>query len=132
MSEDPEIAGAATEALKSKLSQVWQRIYPIVHDRSVTLEGTVAWNYERAQAESVVRQVRGIRALTDQIEAINDLVPARIKEQVEQAFRARAERTAALSAACATPGVSSVLDELVVREAARYSSAIFEASTHLT
>ncbi len=139
---DPEIARSATEALKSMLPRSWQRIQPIVHDRSVTLEGTVEWNYERVQAENVVRRVNGIRALTNQIEVINNLVPAGIKEQVERAFRARAdldashvsvrtagsevtltgqvpsraERVAALAAACATPGVSTVLDELVVRE----------------
>ncbi len=72
---DPEIARATIEALKSMLPRTWQRIHPIVHDRGVTLEGTVEWAYERVQAESVARRVRGIRALTNRIEVNNDLAP---------------------------------------------------------
>lgn len=139
---DPEIARAAAEALKSLLPRIYQRIQVIVHERSVTLEGTVEWAAERVQAESIIRRVRGVRALTNRVEVINDLAAAGIKEQVEQALRARAdldashvsvhakgsevkltgqvaslaERTAAAAAVCATPGVSAVLDELVVSD----------------
>jgi osmotically-inducible protein OsmY len=138
---DPEIARAAIEALKSRLPRTWQTIQAIVEDRNVTLEGMVEWTYERMQAENAVLGVRGVREVANRIRVLGDMPSAGIKEQIEEAFRRCAdldashvsvetngsavkltgevasvtERTAALATACATPGVSTVADELTLR-----------------
>ena len=68
---DPEIARASIEALKVSLPLTWQRIQPVVQERCVILEGTVGSDFERAQAESALRRVRGVRSLTSRIRVDN-------------------------------------------------------------
>jgi len=102
-----------------------------VREGVVMLAG-YARNYgERSEAEAVAGRIVGVMAVANDIQV-----------RIEQAFRSRAdldasqvsmetdgsdvkltgkvtsvsERTAALAVACATPGVSTVMDELIVRE----------------
>jgi osmotically-inducible protein OsmY len=138
---DPEIARATIEALKSRLPRTWQAIQPVVENRNVILEGTVEWTFERMQAENAILGVVGVREVANRIRVVENMPTAVIKEQIEEAFRSRAnldathvsvetngsevkltgevasvaERTAAMAAARATPGVSTVTDELTVR-----------------
>jgi len=138
---DPEIARAVIEALKTTLPRTWQAIQAVVEDRNVILEGTVESAYERIQAENVILGVRGVRDVANRIGVLDNMPSAGIKEQIEEAFRGRAdldashvlvetkgsevkltgevasvaERAAAMAAASATQGVSTVLDELTVR-----------------
>ena len=39
----------------------------IVRDGHITLEGIVAWNYERVRAERAVKHLRGVRSVFNNI-----------------------------------------------------------------
>jgi len=64
---DPEIAREVTAALRRELPLCWQQIRPVVRDGSVTLEGRVEWLHQRAEAESIVRGVRGVVSVVNSI-----------------------------------------------------------------
>lgn len=88
---DPEIARDAVAAIKSWLPLSWESIKVIVKSAWVTLEGTVEWNYQRESAEKAVRQVRGVKGVTNLITLKPQVAPSEIKQKIEQAFRRSAE-----------------------------------------
>lgn len=138
---DPEIARACMQALRVALPQASRNIQLIVHNRSVTLEGVTFGAQERERAASVVRQVKGVTQLINNLRSTESLAPEPVKHLIEQEFRRRAdldasyvcvradgsevtltgevnspaEHDAAVAAARSTCGVSNVKDELVVR-----------------
>ena len=57
---DPEIAQDAVCVLKRTLPNCWDRIRPVVHQRNVTLEGTVNFLYQRQVAEVAVRRLKAV------------------------------------------------------------------------
>ena len=63
---DAEIFAAARSALDRRPG-VPQGVHVHVDDGSVTLTGSVRWPYERADAETAVRSVEGIRTLRNDI-----------------------------------------------------------------
>lgn len=138
---DPEIARAALAALKLELPLSWEAIQPIVHEREVRLEGTVAWNFEREKAEDAIRKLRGITRVQNSINIKPMTAPAEIKRLIEQAFersaevdagkisveadgsevtlrgevRSWVERDRAQATAWSAPGVRRVNNEIVLR-----------------
>ncbi|NUB25207.1 BON domain-containing protein [Azospirillum brasilense] len=88
---DPEIARDAVAAIKSWLPLSWENIKVIVKSAWVTLEGTAEWNYQRESAEKAVRQVRGVKGVTNLITLKPKVAPSEIKQKIEQAFRRSAE-----------------------------------------
>jgi osmotically-inducible protein OsmY len=138
---DPEIARAAMQALRITLPIGCRNIQAVVRNRAVTLEGVTEGSQERERAESVIRQVKGVVQVTNNLRISSDLAPDMVKQQIEQAFRRRAdldashvcvsaegsevtlsgevesleEHDAAVAAARATYGVSNVKDQLTVR-----------------
>jgi osmotically-inducible protein OsmY len=64
---DPEIARDAVIALKRVLPQCWERIRPLVHRGTVTLEGTVNAPYQREVAEDTVRRLTQVVAVINAI-----------------------------------------------------------------
>ncbi|MBK3798433.1 BON domain-containing protein [Azospirillum brasilense] len=88
---DPEIARDAVAAIKSWLPLSWESIKVIVKSAWVTLEGSVEWNYQRESAEKAVRQVRGVKGVTNLITLKPQVAPSEIKQKIEQAFRRSAE-----------------------------------------
>jgi osmotically-inducible protein OsmY len=55
---DPEIARDTVNVLKRALPLCWDRIRPLVRQRTVILEGTVNHPYERQVAEDAVRRLK--------------------------------------------------------------------------
>jgi osmotically-inducible protein OsmY len=130
---DPEIARAALTALKFALPLSWESIKPVVTDRWITLEGTVA--------ESAVRYLSGVIGVINAIRVEPKLAPQDIKHKIEDAFRriaqvdaeritvdaqgsdvtlrgevrSWAERDQAQQTAWSAPGVAKVINELKVR-----------------
>lgn len=88
---DPEIARDAVAAIKNWLPLSWESIKVIVNSAWVKLEGTVEWNYQRESAEKAVRQVRGVKGVTNLITLKPQVAPSEIKQKIEQAFRRSAE-----------------------------------------
>jgi len=137
---DPEIARDVVNVLKMHAFVPDERIKTTVHDGFVTLEGTVEWNYQRSNAESAVRAVTGVRGIINDIQLKPTVSKTIVKERIEEALRRSAEvdarrisvtardskvelngyvrswleRDEAERAAWAAPGVSQVVDNLVV------------------
>ena len=84
---DPEIAAAAARALQWDALLVPDNIDVTVSKGWVTLKGTVDWQYKKQEAERVVRNLAGVKGVSNLIEVKQKTVdPSEIKRQVEQAL----------------------------------------------
>jgi osmotically-inducible protein OsmY len=83
---DPEIAAAAARALQWDALLVQEKIDVTVSKGWITLKGTVDWQYKKADAERVVRNLAGVKGVSNLIEVKPRVQPAEIKKQVEQAL----------------------------------------------
>jgi len=106
----------------------------------VTLTGKLTWQFEKTAAENVVRNLQGVRGVTNLIEVKPRIQPADVKKRIEDALsrqaatdagrirvtvdgdkvrldgkvRAWFERELAETAAWSAPGVASVEDKVSV------------------
>jgi osmotically-inducible protein OsmY len=137
---DPEIARDAAAALKSQLPLSFEKIKVIVKNGWITLEGQVEWQYQRNTAESAVRRIKGVKGVINSVFLKPTAKPSEIKSKIQEAFRRNAEvdsnrinveadgtvvtlkgtvrswmeREEAERAAWAAPGVTRVVDQIVV------------------
>jgi osmotically-inducible protein OsmY len=137
---DPEIARDAVAAIKSQLPISSEKIKVIVKNGWITLEGQVEWQYQRSTAENAVRRIKGVKGVSNIIQLQPHAEPSEIKRKIQEAFRRNAEvdsnrifveadgsvvtlkgivrswieREEAERAAWAAPGVTSVVDQIVV------------------
>jgi osmotically-inducible protein OsmY len=137
---DPEIARDAVAAIKSQLPISWQNIKVIVKNGWVTLEGEVEWQYQRQTAESAVRRIKGVKGVSNLVQLRPRTEPSEIKRKIMDAFRRNAEvdanrivvetrgsevilkgtvrswieREEAERVAWSAPGVTKVIDEIVI------------------
>jgi osmotically-inducible protein OsmY len=88
---DPEIARDAVAALKARLPFSSEHIRVVVDKGWVTLEGQVEWNYQRQDAETAVRRVKGVKGVINTVQLKPDVEPTEIKRKIEEAFRRSAE-----------------------------------------
>ena len=71
---DPDIFAAARKALDDD-PRVPQDVRVHVDRGEVTLTGTVRWQQERSEAETVVRRVDGVRRIVNNITVANVVNP---------------------------------------------------------
>ena len=88
---DPEIARAAVDALKWNILVPHDRITVKVHNGWVTLEGTVNHHFERRAAERAVRNLTGIKGVTNLIGVNKAPAPGDVKERIRDALERAAE-----------------------------------------
>lgn len=137
---DPEIAEEAVKAIKRELPATSDNIKVVVKNGYLTLEGDVEWYYQKEWAERAVRPITGIKSITNLIHVKPRVSPSDVKRKIEDALvrsakvdadkivvdvdgstvtlrgtvRSWAERQEAERSAWAAPGVSSVINNIVI------------------
>lgn len=137
---DTDIAHVVADALRWDIQVPEEKIKARVDDGWVWLDGDVEWEYERAAAEDAVRNLTGVRGVSNDIRIKKRAWPNDVKERIESALKRQADldaaqitvqasdgrvtlrgrvhswsaRADAERAAWSAPGVSTVEDELLV------------------
>jgi osmotically-inducible protein OsmY len=140
---DADIAAAALQALEWDATAPVQKPKVTVSKGWVTLSGEVEWQFQKTDAERVVRRLAGVRGVTNRIEVKPRVKPAPgvLKSKIEDALvrsaetdadriqvevdgdkvalkgtvRSWAEKQEAEHAAWSAPGVAAVDNQIVVR-----------------
>jgi osmotically-inducible protein OsmY len=83
---DADIAAAAVRMLEWNAVVPRDKIDITVSKGYVTLKGEVEWQYQRDEAERVIRNLRGVRAVANLITVKPRLTPSALKEKIEDAL----------------------------------------------
>jgi osmotically-inducible protein OsmY len=89
---DADIAAAAVRALEWDAAILVDRLDVTVSKGWVTLRGEVEWQFQKDDAERVVRRLTGVRGVSNLISVRPRLTPSGMKEKIEQAL-VRSART---------------------------------------
>jgi osmotically-inducible protein OsmY len=88
---DADIAAAAVRALEWNASIPAGRVTVTVSKGWVTLKGEVEWQYQREEAGKVVRQLWGVKGVSNLIDVKPRSTPSELKKKIEQALIRNAE-----------------------------------------
>ena len=88
---DPEIARAAVDALQWNVSVPKDRIKVRVENGWVTLEGDVDWYYQREAADRAVRNLTGVKGVTNLITVKALPTPSDVKQRIKEALQRGAQ-----------------------------------------
>ena len=88
---DADIAAAAVRALEWDAAIPVDKLDITVSKGWVTLRGEVEWQYQKQDAERVVRRLQGVRGVSNLIVVRPRLSPTELKEKIEQALVRTAE-----------------------------------------
>jgi osmotically-inducible protein OsmY len=88
---DPEIARNAVTALETRANVPDDKVKVTVKNGWITLEGSVDWQYQKMSAESAVKNLTGVKGVTNQIFVKAVVSPTQVKTRIEDALRRSAE-----------------------------------------
>jgi len=91
---DADIAAAAARALEWDAFIPLDRLDVTVAKGWVTLKGEVEWQYQKEDAERVVRRLTGVKGVTNLITVKPRIAPSELKQKIEQALLRSAETDA--------------------------------------
>ena len=137
---DDEIAHAAVTTLHWDTSIPDDKIQLVVKNGIITLEGELEWQYQKNAAAYVIRNIKGVKKVNNNITIKTLILPAAVEGKIKEAFernalldaaritvkvegsklflegevRSWAERDQANDAAWAIPGIVSVIDHLTI------------------
>jgi len=89
--DDSDVAKAIAHILDWNTNIPTSQVRARVENGWVTLEGVVEYPYQRDEVERMVRHVRGVIGLTDDIEVRPAASAAKVEEQIEEALRRQAQ-----------------------------------------
>ncbi len=90
---DADIAGAAKNQLDWNFS-VPSTVKVQVTDGYLTLKGSAEWQYQKEAAESAVRQLKGVKWVSNEITVTPKLSAVDVKMKIESALKRNAETDA--------------------------------------
>jgi len=137
---DADIAMAVECALDWNALVPDDKIQPLVENGWITLAGEVEWGYQRSAAESAVRDLMGVTGVSNLVKVKPKVSPADVEKKIHEALSRQADREAhrlaitvngsqvtlrgtvhswtdrdaVQGAAWATPGVTVVVNDLLV------------------
>jgi osmotically-inducible protein OsmY len=88
---DPDIAEAAVHALEWDAFVPSGKVQVTVSKGWVTLKGEVEWQYQKQDAERVVRRLTGVKGVTNLITVKPRVTPSELKKKIEDALVRNAE-----------------------------------------
>ena len=88
---DPEIARAAVNVLQWNVLVPHDRIQVVVEDGWITLRGEVDWYYQKEEAERTVRNITGIKGVSNLITVAAVPAPSNVKQRITDALRRGAQ-----------------------------------------
>jgi osmotically-inducible protein OsmY len=91
---DTDIAAEVLNALKANYYVPDDKIKVTVSKGWVTLEGEVEWNHQKIAAENAVRDLAGVKGLSNLITVKPRVTPSEIKSKIEEALKRSAEMDA--------------------------------------
>ena len=92
---DPDIANAVLHALEWDAGVLLDKIQVAVSKGWVTLKGEVEWQYQREDAERVVRRISGVKGVSNLIVVNPRVSPTELKKKIEEALVRSAQLDAA-------------------------------------
>lgn len=137
---DTEIAAAVEHALSWNTSIPQDRVKVMVEKGWVTLSGELDWNFQRRAVERMIRPLKGVVGITDNIRLRTLPIPVNLSNRIQDALTRQAvrearrieitmdgsvvtlrghvhswaERNAAEGATWSAPGVSRVINQLII------------------
>jgi osmotically-inducible protein OsmY len=88
---DPEIARAVVDALKWNVLVPHENIQVTVENGWVTLRGNVEWFYQKEEVERTVRNITGVKGVSNLITVAQKPAPTNVKQKIVEALKRGAE-----------------------------------------
>jgi osmotically-inducible protein OsmY len=88
---DPDIARDLVTQLEFQLPFSYGSIKSVVKNGWVTLDGSLEWNYQRIDAESTARLVKGVVGVTNLIKITPRVSPTEVSAKIESALKRSAQ-----------------------------------------